>query len=410
MRIYKPNEEIPVREYVARKLHDIENEIKNLDNIYIMNVNQEEYINMLIAKHTVSFEVYYLTERLYLDGKQENQEYVDEWPELYGRSMIRTYTKYYFCLKYKFTGDINVLRIKPECFNFSTLYNPIPIDVIGDELLIRFSSRDIDTKAVQKQISEIKGNEFGNLDNQGGAKWHINLFNERLPQEIKKIFERVKAEKEKEHRVLIELGVVNLPSTAIEVPVIKKIVPTPSLIEEKKVAYHINDGIYKDILKHIYSLCKEYERHESIYTGKHEEDLRDLIVPSLNSVFIGTNSSAETFNRKGKTDIITKAPDDSNVFIAECKVWRGEKLFSEAIDQLLGYVTWRDTRTALILFVKNSGIIDVIEKAKSTITQHFCCVGYKGQTEESSFSYIFHTKDDSQSHIVLELMIFHYPE
>ena len=66
MRIYKPNEEIPVREYVARKLCDIENEIKNLDNNYIMNVNQEEYVNMLVAKHTVSFEVYYLTERLFV--------------------------------------------------------------------------------------------------------------------------------------------------------------------------------------------------------------------------------------------------------------------------------------------------------------------------------------------------------
>lgn len=375
-----------------------------------MNVNQEEYVNMLVAKHTVSFEVYYPTERLFLERKQEKQEHVDEWPGLYGRSMIHTHTEFHFCLKYKFTGDIDVLRIKPECFSFSTLYNPIPIDVIGDELLIRFSSQDIDAKVIQKQIGEIKGNEFGNLDNQGGAKWHINLFNERLPQEIKKIFERVKAEKEKEHRVLVELGVVNLSSTVIEVPVIKKIVPTPCLIEEKKVAYHINDGIYKDILKHIYRLCKEYERHESIYKGKHEEDLRDLIVPSLNSVFLGTNNTAETFNRKGKTDIITKAPDNSNVFIAECKVWHGEKMLSEAIDQLLGYVTWRDTRTALILFVKNSGIIDVIEKAKSTTTQHVCCVEYKSQTEDSSFSYIFHAKNDSHSHIALELMIFHFPE
>lgn len=410
MRIYKPNEEIPVREYVARKLCDIENEIKNLDNNYIMNVNQEEYVNMLVAKHTVSFEVYYLTERLYLEGKQEKQEHVEEWPGFYGRDIIRTYTEYHFCLKYKFTGDIEVLRVKPECFRFSTLYNPIPIDVIGDELLIRFSSRDIDTKTVQKQIGEIKGNEFGNLDNQGGAIWHINLFNERLPQEIKKIFEKVKAEKEKEHRVLVELGVVNLPSAAIEVPVIKRIVPTPCLVENKTIAYHINDDVYKEILKHIYSLCKEYERHESIYKGKHEEDLRDLIVPSLNSVFIGTNSTAETFNRKGKTDIITKAPDNSNIFIAECKIWHGEKLLLEAIDQLLGYVTWRDTRTALILFVMNSGVIDVIEKAKFTITQHTCYAGYKGQTEDSSFSYIYHTKDDPQSHIALELMIFHFPE
>ncbi len=410
MRIYKPNEEIPVREYVARKLSEIEKEINILDNEYIMNVNQDEYIKMLVAKHTVVFKVYYSTERLFLESKQEKQEYAEEWPELYGLSMIRTYIEYNFCLKYKFTGDIDVLRVKPECFKFSTLYNPIPIDVIDDELLIRFSARDIDTKIIQKQIGEIKGNAFGNLGNQGGTLWHINLFNERLPQEIKKIFEKVKAEKEKEHRVLVELGVANLPHRTIEVPVIRKIVPTPCLIENKTVAYHINDDVYKEIIKHIYILCKEYERHASIYNGKHEEDLRDLIIPSLNSVFVGTNSAAETFNRKGKTDIITKAPDNSNVFIAECKVWRGEKLFSEAIDQLLGYVTWRDTRTALILFVKNHGILDVIEKAKSTITQHVCFAGYKGQTDKSSFSYIFHTKEDSQSHIALELMIFHYPE
>ena len=85
-------------------------------------------------------------------------------------------------------------------------------------------------------------------------------------------------------------------------------------------------------------------------------------------------------------------------------------MLSEAIDQLLGYVTWRDTRTAIILFVKNSVILDIIEKAKSTITQHICYAGYKGQSGESSFSYIYHTKDDPQSQIALELMIFHYPE
>lgn len=167
---------------------------------------------------------------------------------------------------------------------------------------------------------------------------------------------------------------------------------------------------YRNILSYIYKLCKDYERHESAYRGRQEEDLRDLIVSSLNSVFIGTNSSGETFNRTGKTDIITKAPDNSNIFIAECKIWRGEKMFLEAIDQLLGYVTWRDTKTALILFVKNSGIVEIIDKAKSTIAQHPCYVGFKTETEDSSFAYIFHTKDDSQSHIALELMIFHYPE
>ena len=183
-----------------------------------------------------------------------------------------------------------------------------------------------------------------------------------------------------------------------------------SLIANPETPDYSNDEAYKTILKHIYIFCKEFERDESTYIGKHEEDLRGLIVSCLNSLQYGIYSTAETLNRAGKADIITKAKDNSNILIAECKIWHGEQKFSRAIDQLLGYVTWRDTRTALILFVKNSGIAEIIEKAKSAITRHPCYVDYKSQTEESSFSYIFHTKDDTQSQIALELMIFHYPE
>lgn len=410
MCIKRPNSEILVKDFVSQKLSKIETEIENLADEYILNVNQEEYINMLVAKHTVSFEIYYQTQRIYFDGEQKKQVKCEEFPGSFDRMITRTYTEYKFRLKYKFSGDIDVLRIYPNCYSWSTAFVPLPIEIFGDDLIIHFVSQEMDKQKIQKQIDEIKEYEFRNLEKQDGAKWHVSRFNEQLPQEIKRIFEKIKAKKENEHRVLAELGVVNHSSPTIEVPIVKRIVPTPQLIKGESISYYIKEDLYRAILKHIYTLCKDYERHESAYKGKHEEDLRDLIVPSLNSVFIGTNSSAETFNRAGKTDIITKAKDNSNVFIAECKVWRGEKMFLEAIDQLLRYVTWRDTRTALILFVKNSGISEIIEKAKSAITHHLCYVGYKSQTEESSFSYIFHTKDDAQSQIALELMIFHYPE
>ena len=179
------------------------------------------------------------------------------------------------------------------------------------------------------------------------------------------------------------------------------------LIEDRAIAYHKK---YRAILGYIYKLCKGYEQDENIYKGKDEEYLRSLIVSALKSGFPELNSSSETFNRKGKTDIIIQAPDNNNILIAECKIWRGEKMLSKAMDQLLKYVTWRDKGTALILFVKKRGIRDIIEKAKSATAKHSCCVRYSGQTEESSFSYIYHTKDDPKSLIALELMIFHYPE
>ena len=48
------------------------------------------------------------------------------------------------------------------------------------------------------------------------------------------------------------------------------------------------------------------------------------------------------FNNLGHTDIIVRE-DNANLFIAECKIWHGQKQFTDAIDQLFGYVTWRDT-------------------------------------------------------------------
>lgn len=410
MRVERPSNEISYDDYVSKILHNVENEIKKLSNEYILNVNQEEYINMLVAKHTVSFEIYYDTQRIRYDGEQKKQVEYEEFPGYYGNMITRTFTEYKFSLKYKFSGDIDVLRIHPRCYTWSTAFVPLPIEIFGDELTIHFVSHEMNEQKIQEQIDEIKEYEFKNLEKADGAKWHISNFNEQLPQEVKRIFEKIKDEKGNEHRVLEALGIVNHSSSSIEVPIVKKIVPTPQLVQDNKVAYHIKENLYKDILKHIYTLCKDYEQHESVYKGKHEEDLRDLIVPSLNSVFIGANSSAETFNRTGKTDIITKAPDGSNIFIAECKIWRGEKMLLEAINQLLGYVTWRDTRTALILFVKKSGVKDVIDKAKSTMTTHSCYVEMKGKTAESSYSYIYHTKEDSASRVAIELMIFHYPE
>jgi hypothetical protein len=37
--------------------------------------------------------------------------------------------------------------------------------------------------------------------------------------------------------------------------------------------------------------------------------------------------------------------DNANLFIAECKFWSGPGAFAETINQLLRYVTWRETKT-----------------------------------------------------------------
>jgi hypothetical protein len=60
--------------------------------------------------------------------------------------------------------------------------------------------------------------------------------------------------------------------------------------------------------------------------------------------------------------------DDRNIFIAECKFWHGPKTFEEAIDELLGYHTWRDCKGSLIIFNKQKNTSEVASKMHETMT------------------------------------------
>lgn len=58
---------------------------------------------------------------------------------------------------------------------------------------------------------------------------------------------------------------------------------------------------------------------------------------------------------------------DLSLFIAECKWWSGPKSFDRAFEQLLGYSTWRDSRLALVFFVKERDFTAIVAKARATI-------------------------------------------
>lgn len=80
------------------------------------------------------------------------------------------------------------------------------------------------------------------------------------------------------------------------------------------------------------------ERSPKAFSGMSEEDLRQHFLVQLNGHYEG-QATGETFNFDGKTDILVRV-DRKNIFIAECKFWRGPESFSQALDQLLGYATW----------------------------------------------------------------------
>lgn len=83
-----------------------------------------------------------------------------------------------------------------------------------------------------------------------------------------------------------------------------------------------------------------------------EEELRDFILATLGTHYINM-ATGETFRKIGKTDIHIVF-DNKAAFIGECKIWHGIKKFEDAVEQLFGYSTWKDTKTALIVFNKEN--------------------------------------------------------
>jgi hypothetical protein len=115
--------------------------------------------------------------------------------------------------------------------------------------------------------------------------------------------------------------------------------------------------MYDDILKVVYEFGKGMEKKPSTYIGKDEESLRDQFLLLLETRYEGTTATGETFNRNGKTDIILKyAKDNSNLFIAECKIWKGAEEFQKAIFQLFdNYLTWRDSKSGTSFIHQEQG-------------------------------------------------------
>ena len=89
--------------------------------------------------------------------------------------------------------------------------------------------------------------------------------------------------------------------------------------------------------------------------------------------------------RRAKTDILIRA-ENKNVFIAECKFWKGPKSFDDAITQLLGYLSWCDTKTALLVFNKTKNSTEVRKKmhaAMESRSEHRKTVSHE---EEGGFT------------------------
>jgi len=160
--------------------------------------------------------------------------------------------------------------------------------------------------------------------------------------------------------------------------------PTPMNLPRKLVrplpvvpatGYAPEPGISEEDYKHILAVIRHesrtYETTPRTYAALGEEDIRNILLAHLNSHYEGA-ATGETFRGSGKTDI--RIEDSSrSAFVAECKVWKGSGELTKAINQLLGYLTWRDCKTALVVFNKhNARFSDILSQIEEIFQNHNC--------------------------------------
>jgi hypothetical protein len=184
----------------------------------------------------------------------------------------------------------------------------------------------------------------------------------------------------------------------------QKIQPIMPPKTTSQVEFCLKSNEFNAIIELIDNCCKMFERTPATFSKMEEEELRDVMLSSLNGVFEG-DAVGEAFSKFGKTDIYLKV-NKGHVFIAECKYWKGPITLEGSIAQILNYLTWRHSYGVVIMFSRNKGFSDVIESLFGTIPKVASYVKGLEKLEDTHYKALHHLPDDDRKLVELHYLIY----
>lgn len=404
MRIFAENE---LSNYFEYHRQGVIQSILSTDDDYLLNVNEEDFIayqieKLLIEPLEILFNDIYAT---------ETEEMIpSEWfPSGYNVYQGKSYSKPVYTFHFPFTGNEELFKFKPSTWTMWSM----DVKLKNNEITFNVINFNNNSDEIKRTLESNKNSIKGQLEN---VNSDVQGFNASLHQLVRQTFEGRKKTLLVNKDTLSSLGIPikkrNDANSTYSVPtpkIRKKIsIQKPIVLDKEfKPEPTLEYGMYSEILKIVHNTGKQFERTPSVYQGKEEEHLRDHILLNLEPSFEGS-ATGETFNKSGKTDILLRF-EGNNVFIGECKFWHGQKGFLDTISQLIGYLTWRDSKAAVIMFVKNKDFSSVISTAKTEISSHSNFIKHINDVDETWFQYEFHINDDRNRIIHLAVMLYHLP-
>lgn len=397
-----------LREIIASNINAARTEVEKLDANRLLNTAPADLVKYLVGKYELTAPE--LKREAWSAAEQEVQIDVrhDRMRHVMDRSRPALIPGQRIDIEVPVEGDIELLYAQA-----STISSAAPRAVIrGSSIFLTF---EIPHDSGQTDIRQRADRILDEIEQHlGWIRSDLNGFNDRLARECDAaITARRKRILDNQGRASA-LGIplkarADAPKTYVLPQVRRKLVP--SLPPATSAAFTpepvLDAANYEHILSVLQNMVLVMERSPTAFEKMGEEDLRQHFLVQLNGQFEGA-ATAETFNVSGKTDILLRA-NGRNVFIAECKFWKGPKHYRETIDQLLGYTAWRDAKTAIIIFNRGTALSTVLTGIKAETEAHTNCKRAVAWPSDTGLRYVFHHPNDPNREFTLSILVFDVP-
>ena len=396
-----------LRSVLARQETALSKEIGSLSEDRVLNTPPEELCDYFVEKYEVEpvvideagIEVDYGDAQVDVSHRFEYAVFDKSRPTYVSGTRVTFFVP--------FSGDPELFKCQPSTYTF----NPPRGSVRDSDLVFVYDRTAQDVPNI--------GNEFEREKQsvKQYVSWIANdvaQFNSTLRQ---KVSQQIGARREK---LLRDRGIVEnlgfplkrrsgVPRTyaapAVKRRVAPKLPPVSSQPHKREPILEMSE--YEHILSVISNMVLVIERSPSAFKDMGEEHLRQHFLVQLNGQYEG-QATGETFNYEGKTDILIRA-EGRNIFIAECKFWTGTSGLSDALSQLLSYTSWRDTKTALLIFNRDTTMSTVLQRIPQAVRDHPNHKADLGYDSETGFRYVFSHRDDPDRELTLTVLVFDIP-
>lgn len=399
-------------DYLKKNNKSIEIQILKIEDSEILNSSIDEWNEYFFNKYQILPLILYeksknfSAEKTKIRQKNYSRLFIDE-NEYYEEEGIKV------TCTIPFTGNKNLWKLKPTTFLLRIFEIKEIIQIENEEterIVIEF---EFTNSTLKKQTSKIKEyvdqyfeqqfrpiREMIQYVNNDIEKYNSNLKNfikEKLENRRNTASTTIEIFKELQIPLVLSENSPNIKPIPLK-KMIKPSLNKPKIMSSNE--YYISDEDYENINNIIHMSGTTMERTARTYYNNNEEELRDILLISLDTHY--TNAYGETFRKIGKTDILIEF-ENKAAFIGECKIWHGDIGFKKAIQQLLNYSTWKDVKISLIIFNKNNknfkNILEKIEEWCKENTSNFL-------KKQGNFFKCHYYRKDMEITIKLDILIF----